>query len=168
MSFLTNPSVLSAIGGIANTAFNTFRENTSYSRAVKDMRRAGLNPLNGLSPLGSSGNVDMGLNSALAYRKAQAEIDNLRAQNSNIYAQNKNIEADTTYKQLQAERLESGVVSNVLGTEKAKDVHSLVNYLGEKAYQLGSSAYLYYLRNYARESKNYNKDDDGLYDEFKR
>lgn len=65
-----------ALGGtLINSAFNLYRENTAYRRAKHDMEKAGLNPLYGINPASSSQTLDVGVNSALAVKQMQAQID---------------------------------------------------------------------------------------------
>lgn len=65
-----------ALGGtLINSAFNLYRENTAYRRAKHDMEKAGINPLYGMSPASSSQGLDLGINSALAVKQMEAQID---------------------------------------------------------------------------------------------
>lgn len=93
-------------------AFQERMSNTSYQRAMEDMRKAGLNPVlaytqgGASTPSGASYSANdalsSGVSSALAARKlsqdlqiGDATIENLRAQNSNLSEANAKLIAET-------------------------------------------------------------------------
>ncbi len=85
--------------------FQERMSNTSYQRAMQDMRSAGLNPMlasnlgGASSPGGSSASMmneaSGAVSSAIDARRAKAEVDNMRAQNVNLHAQTGLIQAQT-------------------------------------------------------------------------
>lgn len=75
-------------------SYQTDMSNTAYQRAMTDMKAAGLNPMlaysqgGASSPSGSTYHaeniISPAVNSALSWRQADAELNNLKAQNKNI------------------------------------------------------------------------------------
>ena len=102
------------LGNVASTAFNKSQVDTSYQRTMRDMRKAGINPLlaGKVGPIGSSLAADFGGTLSTARQignqetQTLANIDQIAQQIENMSDQEKAQEIDNKLKEILLKKFE--------------------------------------------------------------
>lgn len=147
--------------------FQQFNSNTSYQRAVEDMKRAGLNPMLGYSQGGASvptgatsagakadiGNsLGAGVSTALALKNAEANIENTQADTELKRATTENTQTTTGRGKIQLDIEAANKIDQIFTNTKIRDAergeaitaalrasndYNTINYLNEYSQKNG-------------------------------